>query len=222
MDISVNKIYEQLKREIINLDLTPGMKLREEDLAKRFNISRTPIRSVIARLESEDLVVVIPQKGTYVTKINTGIVTDFIYIRKTIEIAVIHEIIFSIDEEQIDILNGILQEQRRIIDLPYSIERSKMFFHNDNLFHKTIFSFARKEGIWGQIHTHATTLNRVRIMSNLRQQNHVERIYEQHCGLVECLKNHDFEGAKEIFVSHIDGGFEGITAVKEKYSDYFI
>lgn len=222
MEINVNKVYEQLKKEIINLDLTPGMKLREEDLAKRFNISRTPIRSVIARLESEDLVVVIPQKGTYVTKIDTGIVTDSIYIRKTIEIAVIHEIIASIDENQIDVLDEILQKQKEIINLPYSIERSKKFFHNDNLFHKTIFSFAHKEGIWVQIHTHATTLNRVRIMSNLRQQTQVEKIYEQHCGLLECLRNHDFEGAKEILVDHIDGGFEGIAAVKEKYSDYFI
>ena len=47
---NVDAIYEEIKSQIINLDLLPGTKVKEEDLAKEFNISRTPIRGVISRL----------------------------------------------------------------------------------------------------------------------------------------------------------------------------
>lgn len=219
---NVDKIYETLKREIINLDLIPGTKVREEDLATRFSISRTPIRSVIARLCRDELLEVIPQKGTYVTKINTSNVDDLIYIRKSIEKTVIQELCSTVTSQQIDELREILEEQKRIIDLPGSVERSKIFFHNDNLFHKTIFSFCDKIGVWRIIHTNATNLNRVRIISNLRQQNEVEKVYDQHVKMLQCLENKDSKTAIEIFDNHIDGGFEGINAVKEKYSEYFI
>lgn len=218
----INKIYEILKREIINLDLIPGTKLREEDLAKRFEISRTPIRSVISRLENEGLVEVISQKGTYVTRIDADKVDDYIYIRKTIENNVIEEVINKITRDQIEKLNEILIEQKQIIEMPYSIERGKKFFHNDNLFHKTLFSFAKREGTWTIIHSEATALNRVRMMSNLRKQTQVENIYEQHCLLVKYLSQHDLRNALLVFRDHIDGGFDGISAVQEKYPNYFL
>ena len=47
---NIDYIYEEIKSRIINLDYLPGMKIKEEDLAKTFNASRTPIREVIARL----------------------------------------------------------------------------------------------------------------------------------------------------------------------------
>ena len=45
-----DSIYEEIKRKIINLDLLPGTKVREEDLASEYNISRTPIRGVISKI----------------------------------------------------------------------------------------------------------------------------------------------------------------------------
>lgn len=222
MDRSVESIYEELKSNIINLDLVPGTKIREEDLASRFNVSRTPIRTVIARLEKDDLLTVVPQKGTYVSKINIANISDFIYVRKAVEISVLQIVEKTLTLQQIQQLNDILAQQHEIIMMETSIEKSKMFFHNDNLFHATLFRFANLEGVWKLIHTEATTLNRVRIMANLRTTTQVEKIYAQHKQIVECLKNHQIDDAIQIFASHMDGGFEGINEVIEKYKDYFM
>jgi DNA-binding GntR family transcriptional regulator len=222
MDRSVESIYEELKSNIINLDLVPGTKIREEDLASRFNVSRTPIRTVIARLEKDDLLTVVPQKGTYVSKINIANISDFIYVRKAVEVSVLQIVEKTLTLQQIQQLNDILAQQHEIIMMETSIEKSKMFFHNDNLFHATLFRFANLEGVWKLIHTEATTLNRVRIMANLRTTTQVEKIYAQHKQIVECLKNHQIDDAIQIFASHMDGGFEGINEVIEKYKDYFM
>lgn len=218
---NVDAIYEEIKSQIINLDLLPGTKVKEEDLAKEFNISRTPIRGVISRLVKDSLLEVKPQKGTYVSKIDLSKINDYIYVRKSVEIQMISKICNLVTAEQIKELEIILDKQYEIIQMEPSIEKSKMFFHNDNLFHATMFKFASLEGVWKIIHTNAIPLNRARIMANLRSNPQVENIYAQHKQMVEYLKNKDEKGAINALEHHLDGGFDGIAALVDKYNDYF-
>jgi DNA-binding GntR family transcriptional regulator len=53
---SRHEIHAELREQIILLDLPPGTRLREEQLAEQFGVSRTPIRQVLDRLEFEGLV----------------------------------------------------------------------------------------------------------------------------------------------------------------------
>lgn len=53
---SRQEIHAALREQIILLDLPPGTRLREEQLAEQFGVSRTPIRQVLDRLEFEGLV----------------------------------------------------------------------------------------------------------------------------------------------------------------------
>lgn len=218
---NVDAIYEEIKSQIINLDLLPGTKVKEEDLAKEFNISRTPIRGVISRLVKDSLLEVKPQKGTYVSKIDLSKINDYIYVRKAVEMQMISKICNVITDEQIKELEEILVKQHEIIQMEPSIAKSKMFFHNDNLFHATMFKFASLEGVWKIIHTNAIPLNRARIMANLRSNPQVEKIYEQHKQMVEYLKSKDEKGAINALEYHLDGGFDGIAALVDKYNDYF-
>ena len=103
-----------------------------------------------------------------------------------------------------------------------SINKSKMFFHNDNSFHAKLFSIANLEGVWRIIHTNAIPLNRARIMANLRSNPQVENIYEQHQLMLECIRNKDVEGAKKAASTHMEEGFEGIHEIVKKYNEYFI
>ena len=47
------KIYQSLRREIINLTFKPGQSVTEEELSKRFQVSRTPVREAFIRLQLE-------------------------------------------------------------------------------------------------------------------------------------------------------------------------
>lgn len=53
---SRHQIHAELRERIVLLDLPPGSRLREVELAKQFGVSRTPIRQVLDRLEFEGLV----------------------------------------------------------------------------------------------------------------------------------------------------------------------
>ncbi|MES0003461.1 GntR family transcriptional regulator [Mesorhizobium sp. M0051] len=56
-----------MRDRICLLDYTPGSRLSEEELAREFDTSRTPVRRVLARLESEGLVESVHGVGTIIT-----------------------------------------------------------------------------------------------------------------------------------------------------------
>ena len=58
--------YEQLRKSIINLELSPGELLDEASLSKRFLMSRSPIREALIKLSMEGLVQTLPNKNSLV------------------------------------------------------------------------------------------------------------------------------------------------------------
>ncbi|MCB6185013.1 GntR family transcriptional regulator [Leeia sp. TBRC 13508] len=60
-------IYEELRKQILTLQLKPGTPLDEISLAEQFGLSRSPVRDALARLVSEGLVTILPNRTTLVT-----------------------------------------------------------------------------------------------------------------------------------------------------------
>ena len=60
-------IYEELRKQILTLKLKPGVPLDEVSLAAQFGLSRSPVRDALARLISEGLVTILPNRTLLVT-----------------------------------------------------------------------------------------------------------------------------------------------------------
>jgi DNA-binding GntR family transcriptional regulator len=60
-------IYEELRKQILTLKLKPGAPLDEVSLAAQFGLSRSPVRDALARLVTEGLVTMLPNRTTLVT-----------------------------------------------------------------------------------------------------------------------------------------------------------
>jgi DNA-binding GntR family transcriptional regulator len=60
-------IYEELRKQILTLQIRPGAPLDEVSLAAQFGLSRSPVRDALARLISEGLVTILPNRTTLVT-----------------------------------------------------------------------------------------------------------------------------------------------------------
>jgi len=61
-----DRAYASLRSEILTGVRTPGVRLREDELAVEFGISRTPIREALQRLDIEGLVEHLPHRGARV------------------------------------------------------------------------------------------------------------------------------------------------------------
>ena len=65
-----DSIYSTIRHAILNLEFQPGQELREQVLAERYRVSRSPIRDALLRLEQEGFVTVLPRQGYRVNLIS--------------------------------------------------------------------------------------------------------------------------------------------------------
>ncbi len=64
------RVYTQVRDDIIGLRIPPGTDVEEASLEERFGVSRTPVREALIRLASEGLIVLLPNRGARVTHID--------------------------------------------------------------------------------------------------------------------------------------------------------
>src|SRR5262245_29479907 len=62
------QVYYALRDAIVCGDLAPGARLRDQELAERLGVSRTPVREALQRLEDEGLIETSPRASTRVAR----------------------------------------------------------------------------------------------------------------------------------------------------------
>ena len=78
--------YAALKKRIIEVDLQPGQRLVERDLADELEVSRIPLREALRLLAAEGLVVLVPHRGALVSPFTPADVRDLFDVRENLEV----------------------------------------------------------------------------------------------------------------------------------------
>jgi DNA-binding GntR family transcriptional regulator len=81
-----DRAYLTLRDRIVTLQMAPGSLIREEELMEELDMSRTPIREALLRLSLQQLVVVVPRRGTFVSDVNAGQVGTVYELRRELEV----------------------------------------------------------------------------------------------------------------------------------------
>jgi DNA-binding GntR family transcriptional regulator len=81
-----DRIYLTLRDRICLLEYPPGTRLSEEELAEEFAVSRTPVRRVLTRLESEGMVEVVHGVGTIVTDADLEQLAQVYHLRRELAV----------------------------------------------------------------------------------------------------------------------------------------
>ncbi len=79
------RVYDGVRRGIVEGDFLPGTRLVEQRLAELFDCSRTPVREAVRRLESEGLVVVERNRGARVRPLSEHEIADLYDVRARLE-----------------------------------------------------------------------------------------------------------------------------------------
>ena len=99
-------VYEQLRADMISCKLAPGAELREAELAARFDMSKSPVRDALMRLESEGLVITLPRQGYRVAPVSLTDVLDMFHLRAALERACMERIVLQASDEQLTELDA--------------------------------------------------------------------------------------------------------------------
>lgn len=85
MSQSAVRVHEELRSDILGGRCEPGSRLREEELAERFGLSRTPVREALRRLEADGLVTVTPRRGAEVVRWRDDDLAELVELRALLE-----------------------------------------------------------------------------------------------------------------------------------------
>lgn len=211
-----NIVYSRLKQQIVSLELPPGTALSEKEVSLSFEVSRTPVRESFVRLAQEDLVVVLPQRGTRVSLIDSELVEEARFMREQLEKAVVRLACESFPDDKFAELEHNLSEQRE------SIEKhdGKHMFELDEAFHRILFVGCRKVGTWNVLQQMNAHLNRSRMLWLSADPNWTN-LYEQHREIVDAISRHDADYAEREMQAHLSLIISNLAVLKEKHPDYF-
>lgn len=124
-------VYQELKRQIVLLERKPGEVIREKDVMGLFDVSRTPVREALMRLEIDGLVRIIPNVGTFVEEITFQKLKDVFETRA-------HMVRLAGELAAARISAEEIAEIRQLIDEMRSVKDTKRLMHLDSEIHLVI------------------------------------------------------------------------------------
>ncbi|MGG0718025.1 GntR family transcriptional regulator [Robertmurraya massiliosenegalensis] len=209
-------VYQQLKENIVNLKLEPGLSISEKEIAEWLSVSRTPVREAFVRLNQEQLLEVYPQRGTFVSLIDRNHVDDARFIREHLEVATVREACKSFPEDKIALLEKNIETQHRCVE-----EKDyEQLFELDEEFHGTIAIGSQKSRVWVVIQEMNSHLNRVRLLS-LASKFNWETLLLQHSEILKAIKEKDSETAAKVMAKHLQLVSVDQDELKKAYPSYF-
>ena len=191
-------VYRVLKDNIMCLELKPGELLSESDLAKKLNVSRTPIREVLIKLKAEKLIEVKPQAGTYVSLIDWNLIEEAIFIRYNLEKEALKEACENFSDDILMEMEKCLFAQKLIAQKGDNL----LEFHNlDKEYHRLLFVGINKSNVWESICNISTHYNRMRLLAEMKLNK--EFLVDQHITYLDIIKNKNVDIIDEVVSKHI-------------------
>ncbi|MDK9710158.1 GntR family transcriptional regulator [Acidaminobacter sp.] len=209
-------VYDLLKMNIVRMKLEPGNRISENEISELLGVSRTPVREAFIKLSREGLLYILPQRGTYIAKIDLDQVEEARFIREVLESAVLKIVTQGISDEFLDRLDANLEEQQKCL---VTRDLSK-YFELDEAFHRIIFESVNKLRTWIVIDQVNTQYKRVRILS-YTFDNMINSLIEQHAQLVEAIRLKNDEKAQLVIGNHIRKLIHEQADLKARYPKYF-
>lgn len=208
--------YEELREQIVMLELEPGCKVSENEISTLLGISRTPVREAFVKLGQEKLLEVYPQKGTFVSLIDLNFVEEARFIREHLERAIVREACKDFSTEVMIYLEENIKKQENAI-----VENDhQKLYELDELFHQAISRGAGKERIWSVIQQEKAHLNRIRVLS-LSANIDWGVILTQHREIISAIQEQNEDEADELMRMHLTKLRMDQKELTQKFPDYF-
>lgn len=208
--------YESLRTAILNCSFTPGMALSEIAVSEELGVSRAPVRDAFRRLVGDGLLEVIPQRGTFVTRLSRARIEDAIFVREVIECRAA-ELAAQAPLGERQRLNEVLARQ---IDASDQKNFAGHLLADEDL-HYQILVLAGHPYAWSPLLLARTVMNRIRHIA-IPELGGNRIAISQHQTVIDAILAGDSAKAAEQMLLHIRSPLRFVDAISERYPAYFV
>lgn len=201
----VNQAYKELKRVILEHQISLGGKLNEGEFAAALGISKTPVREAVNRLEKEGLVEILPQRGAFVVQFSEKDIFELFLIRENLEGLAARLAAERINEENLVKLESYIQGFKE----PFAEKEIQRYAKEDFKFHQNIVMLSDSQRLIKLISTLYDHIRMFRL-TTIGLSDRMKVSLEEHHLIVEALRVRDAEGSDQRVRQHIRHVREGV------------
>jgi len=213
---TTDAVYETLHEEIVSLALLPGTKLSETEVARRFGVSRQPVRNAFTKLGNEELLLIRPQKATVVRGFSMDRVQLARFVRLSVELEVTRCASLLWDAECEAKMEANLELQENALNAG-----DLTTFHAlDYDFHSLICTLGQNPASFDVILECKQKVDRLCVLS-LTQTTEARAIFEDHRGVADGLASGDMEKALSTTRKHLSRLDDTLEFIHQTHPDYF-
>jgi DNA-binding GntR family transcriptional regulator len=202
--------YQAIREAIMSNKMKPGERVSEYMVAQWLDISRTPAREGLRRLESEGLLTSHPKRGLMVADFDETAVHELYAAREILESMVAGLAARLATDAEISALQHMLEREAALSKSP-----TKMFEHNIE-FHEMVARAARNRYLSKFLQSLSDTLSAHRRVSTLVSPQRRHEVLEDHRQLVEAIARHDEQAARAAAQRHIQGALKARLTVQRQ------
>lgn len=194
-----DEIVDIIRDRILKGEYRIGEKIKENQIATEFKVSRTPIREAFKQLESEGLIDYIPNRGCFAKGFTRQDIEDIYAVRRALEIMAVEWAVIRISDEQI----GALQEQSELMEFYTAKRDSDKVLELNSAYHDIIYDAAGSRFMAQILRSYKEYIEQTRKVI-LYEQAYLVEILEEHKKILDAIIARDIEGAKMAMGDHLE------------------
>lgn len=210
------QVERDLRESIIRLELAPGTRLSEQDIATKMGVSRQPVREALIALGKSKLVDIRPNRGTVVVRISARQMMEARFVREAIETAVARRASESFDSWTRRRIDAILSRQKAAEEM----HDHNAFRREDEQFHIAIAEGAGCGMAWNAVADIKAHMDRVCNLQ-LRHPDSMKNLISEHEAIITAIDSRDAEAAATAMRRHLNGILSDLPQIEANNPELF-
>ncbi len=191
------RLYAQIKQLIFDFGLLPGERFSESEMANRVQVSRTPLRQALQRLQREGYLQVFPKSGWQVSELDFKAFDQLYALRLLIET---HAVTRLCEQEN----RPLLAELAETWLLPPAMRQVACLAVDrlDEVFHSALVAATGNDEM---LRVHADITERIRIVRRLDfvKPARIEATYDEHAAILRAITLRRSDEAQRLLRAHV-------------------
>ncbi|MCX6552076.1 MAG: GntR family transcriptional regulator [Acidobacteria bacterium] len=201
--------FQALRDGILTQLFKPGERLNIPDLAARLDVSLTPVKEALNRLEAEGLVRIRPRSGTFVAELSPEDVAETFEIRRALECLAAERAIAHLTPEVLDRFRSIVRDLER----PVAAEADRALHEQTNVqFHSLLVQLSgnrRLAEMYAELNAHVTIARIHHRREDWAQR--LDRVRQEHRAILKALEARSVEGLVQALRQHIQRASDSLV-----------
>jgi len=194
---NADQAYQEIKKRIIRTDLSPGSVINESEMMDQLGLGRTPIREALKRLQCDDLVVVKPRRGIFVSELAITDLTQIFEVRVELESLAVRLACQRISQDELKKLETLADQYSRI-----NREDKDDLILLDSKFHATLREASHNRFLISNLEYYYNLSLRIWYLA-LPRAAAEEIDVKAHCDIYQAIAANDEELAVNRITKHI-------------------